>query len=67
MCISSNKLKNNPMPQLHNFNVKLKIKYLPAPRLSIAFSDANLMYQFCLPYKKTQRKKRPEKNLIYSI
>ena len=59
MCISSNKLKNNPLPQLHN--LKLKIKYLLASRLSIAFSDADLMYQFCLPYKKTQFKKTPAK------
>ena len=59
MCISSKKLKNNHLPQLHNF--KLKIKYLLASRLSIAFSDTDLMSQFCLPYKKTQFKKTPAK------
>ena len=53
--ISPNKLKNNPLPvtmtgDLPFFVVKFKIECLPALWLSIAFSDTDLMLQFCLPY-----------------
>ena len=51
--ISPNKLRNNPLPNtmteyLPYFIVKSKIKCFPASWLSIAFSDTDLMLQFCL-------------------
>ena len=53
--ILSIKLLNNPLPitmteYLPYFIVKFKIKCLPASWLRIAFSDTDLMLQFCLPY-----------------
>ena len=40
------------------FIINFKIKCLPASRLSIAFSDIDLMLQFCLPYNGPARNVR---------
>ena len=52
--ISPNILRNNPLPitmteHLLYFIAKFKIMCLSASWLSIAFSDTDLMLQFCLP------------------
>ena len=57
--ISQNKLKNNSClitktEYLPYFIVKFKIKCLPTSWLSIAFSDTDIIVQFCLPYKKNR-------------